>query len=48
MFKSKTFFYKTKENYEVDFLLHENPIQLIQISYTMITAGRKKRALGQL
>jgi len=42
------FFYKTKENHEVDYVLHENPIKLIQVSYTMFekqTAEREKRAL---
>lgn len=46
--KKDIFFYKTKENYEVDFLLHENPIQLIQVTFSMYdpnTAKREKRAL---
>jgi predicted AAA+ superfamily ATPase len=46
--QKEVFFYKTKENYEVDFLLHENPVQLIQVTYSMLdteTAQREKRAL---
>lgn len=44
----EVYFYKTKENYEVDFIVHENPIQLIQVTYSMLnneTALREKRAL---
>jgi len=46
--QKEVFFYKTKENYEVDFVLQENPVKLIQTSYTMFekqTAEREKRAL---
>ncbi|RLD65890.1 MAG: ATP-binding protein [Bacteroidetes bacterium] len=46
--QKEVFFYKTKDHYEVDFIVHENPIKLIQVSYTMLnieTANREKRAL---
>lgn len=46
--QKEVYFYKTKDNYEVDFIVHENPVLLIQVSYTMLdkqTANREKRAL---
>ncbi len=46
--QKEVYFYKTKDNYEVDFIVHENPIILIQVSYTMLdkkTANREKRSL---
>ena len=46
--QKEVYFYKTKDNYEVDFIIHENPVLLIQVSYTMLdkqTANREKRAL---
>ena len=46
--QKKVFFYKTRDNYEVDFIVHEDPALLIQVSYTMYdeeTAEREKRAL---
>lgn len=46
--QKEVYFYKTKNNHEVDFIIHENPATLIQVSYTMFdekTANREKRSL---
>ena len=44
----KIYFYKTKDNHEVDFIVYENPVKLIQVSYTILdkgTVNREKRSL---
>ena len=44
------FYYKTKQNFEVDFVLHQNETALFQVCYTLEDAKsfeREKRALTE-
>jgi predicted AAA+ superfamily ATPase len=46
--QKEIYFYRSKENFEVDFVIHQNPVELIQVTYSMLdteTANREKRAL---
>jgi uncharacterized protein len=46
--QKEVYFYRSKDNYEVDFVVHQNPIKLIQVTYSMhdtVTAEREKRGL---
>jgi predicted AAA+ superfamily ATPase len=46
--RKQVYFYKTTDNFDVDFLVHENPYLLIQVTYSMMNAETAQRELRAL
>ena len=44
----EVYFYRSKENYEVDFVIHENPVKLIQVCYSLSDDQTYKREIRAL